>query len=76
MTANQLFADIETGCLTEVPAATNSYYDRARGLTAHQVYYVYPDGTIVSLTHVDGSYLVTELNEDRAATFRHLYERV
>ena len=49
MNASQLFADINTGCLTEVAQAANSYYDQNRGLTVRQSFYVYPDDTIVAL---------------------------
>ena len=75
MNANQLFADINTGCLTEVVQAANSYYDQARGLTVRQSFYVYPDDTIVALNHVDGGYQTIILHGDDAATFTHLYLR-
>jgi hypothetical protein len=73
MNASQLFADIDTGCLTEVPAAACSYYDNARGLTVRQSFYVYPDDTVVCLAHCDGSSSTVTLGADDTATFFHLY---
>lgn len=75
MNASQLFADMNTGCLTEVAHAANSYYDKNRGLTVRQSFYVYPDDTIVALNSVDGGYQTLTLNSDDAATFFHLYLR-
>lgn len=75
MNASQLFADINTGCLTEVAQAANSYYDQNRGLTVHQSFYVYPDDTIVAINYVDGGYQTLTLCGDDAATFSHLYLR-
>ena len=75
MNASQLFADINTGCLTEVVEASNSYYDQARGLTVRQSFFAYPDDTIVSLNNVDGGYEAIVLDSDDCATFSHLYLR-
>lgn len=75
MNTAQLFADISTGCITEVAAATSSYYDSVRGLTARQTFYIYPDDTIVCLTSVDGGSKALTLSGDDAATFSHLYLR-
>lgn len=73
MQASQLFADINTNCLTEVAAAACSYYDNERGLTAHQSFYIYPNGNIACLTSIDGGYTVTVLNDDDTITFNALY---
>jgi hypothetical protein len=73
MNASQLFADINTGCLTEVAQAASSFYDSVRGLTARQSFFIYPNDTIVCLTSVDGGNTVTILDGDDAATFNHLY---
>ena len=73
MNASQLFADINTGCLTEVPSAACSYYDSVRGLTAHQSFYIYPNDKVACLTTVDSGYSVTILDGDDAATFYHLF---
>ena len=75
MNASQLFADISTGCLTEVAQAAQSYYDQARGLTVRHSFYVYPDDTIVALNSVDGGYQTITLGVDDAATFFHIYLR-
>ena len=75
MNVANLFADINTGCLTEVAAAANSYYDQTRGLTVRQSFYVYPDDTIVALNYVDGGYQALTLSGDDTATFSHLYLR-
>lgn len=73
MNAAALLADINTGCLTEVAAAANSYYDSVRGLTVRQSFYVYPDGTVACLNYVDGGYQALVLGDDEVATFNHLY---
>ena len=73
MNANQLFADINTNCLTEVVSAACSYYDVVRALTARQSYFIYPNGDIACLTSVDGGNTVTILDDDDAATFNHIY---
>ena len=73
MTPSQLFADINTGCLTEVAAAACSYYDENRGLTVHQSFYVYPNDTVVCLNCCDGSSSTVTLGVDDTATFFHLY---
>ena len=75
MNASQLFADLDTSCLTEVAQAANSYYDEVRGLTVRQSFYLYPDDTIVALNYVDGSYQTVPLFGDDAATFSYLYSR-
>lgn len=75
MNASQLFEDISTGCLTEVEKAANVYFDRARGLTIRQSFYVYPDDTIVALNCADGGYQTIILSGDDAATFSHIYLR-
>ena len=75
MNVSQLFADLDTGCLTEVAQAANSYYDEVRGLTVRQAFYLYPDDTIVALDYVDGSYQTLTLYGDDAAAFSHLYFR-
>ena len=73
MTPSQIFEDINTGCITEVAGAANSYYDNARGLTARQSFFVYPNDTIVALNYVDGGYQTITLSGDDAATFNHIY---
>lgn len=76
MTPGQLFADIETGCVVEVPAAASSFYDPARGLTVRQSFHVYPDDTVVALNYCDGSYTaITLVDDDDIATFFHRYLR-
>lgn len=73
MNATQLFADINTGCLTEVAAAACSYYDENRGLIVRQSFYVYPDDTVVCLNYCDGANRALTLGVDDTATFFHLY---
>lgn len=75
MNASQLFADIETGALTEVARAANSYDDQVRGVRVHQSFYIYPNDKIVALNSRDGGYEVIEMHdEDDIATFRHIYK--
>jgi hypothetical protein len=75
MNANQLFQDINTGCLTEVAEAATSYYSDIRGLTVRQQYFIYPNGTIVCLNAVDGGYYTSVLEDDNEAIFQHTYRR-
>ena len=70
MNASQLFNDIETGALTEVESAACHYFDNARGLTAHQRFFFYPNDTIVCLTSVDGGNKVLALDGDDEIIFR------
>lgn len=72
MNASNLFQDIATNCLTEVAHAASVFDDKTRGLRVRQSFYVYPDGTIVSLLAADGGYTVLTLGHHDAATFRHL----
>lgn len=65
MTPSQLFADINTGCLTEV--ANHSFYSDVRGLTVRQTFYAYPDDTHVCLSSVDGTSTVLTLDADDVA---------
>lgn len=74
MNASQLHQDLATGCLVEVASAACNYLDQARGLTARQQFFIYPDGTVVSLTMVDGSNNVLKLCGDDEATFRHIHK--
>jgi hypothetical protein len=73
MNASQLFADINTGALTEVERAANSFYSEERGLTVRQQFFIYPDDTIVALNYCDGSYAVLFLSDDNVAVFQHRY---
>lgn len=70
MNATQLFADINTGCLTEVAQAACVYDDQVRGLRVRQSFYVYPDDSIVCLNAADGSYSVLQLEGDDEVIFR------
>lgn len=72
MNASQLFADIATNCLTEVPQAAYVFDCSVSGLRVRKSFYVYPDATIVMLTAVDGGYEITELTEENESAFRHL----
>lgn len=69
----QFQEDLGSGCLTLVPEAGDTYYDSARGLTARQSFYVYPDESIVSVTSVDGGYSIQKLQGENEAIFKHLY---
>jgi hypothetical protein len=73
MQVANLFADINTNCLTEVSAAADSFYCPVRGLTVRQSFFVYPDDTIVCLNSCDGGYEAIILDGDDAATFNHRY---
>lgn len=75
MNASQLHQDIATGCLVEVTGAACAYFDQARGLTARQQFFIYPDDTIVSLTTVDGTGAVLVLDGDNEATFRNIHSQ-
>ena len=74
MNASQLFQDLATNCLTEVTAASNSFYSTVRGLTVRQSFYVYPDNTVVCLDSFDGGYAVFPMDEHEQAAFRHIYK--
>jgi hypothetical protein len=65
MNINKLFADIETGCLTEV--AHHSFYSDVHGLTVRQTFYAYPDDTHVCLSCVDGTSTALTLDDDDVA---------
>ena len=65
MTPGQLFADIDTGCLTEV--ACHSFYSDVHGLTIRQTFYAYPDDTHVCLSCVDGTSTVLSMDADDVA---------
>ena len=73
--ATELFEDINTGCIVEVTQAANSYFDRERGLTVRQQFFLYPDGDVIGLNYVDGGYSTIYLDEDDQATFDHIYLR-
>jgi hypothetical protein len=73
MNAAQLFQDIETGALTEVVEAANTFYHEVRGLNARQQFFIYPDGLIYALTCCDASYEVVRLVDDNEAIFMHRY---
>jgi hypothetical protein len=75
MTSQELFQDINTGCLTEVAEAATSYYSDIRGLTVHQRFYIYPSGTIVCLSSVDGGSHVSILEDDDEVCFQHIHRR-
>lgn len=73
MNAAQLFQDIETGALTEVAEAANTFYHQVRGLNARQQFFIYPNGLIYALTCCDGGYEVLSLSGDDEAIFMHRY---
>lgn len=73
MNASQVHKDISTGGLVEVSEAACVYYDQARGLSARQQFFVYPDDTIVSLTTIDGTGSVLVLSGDDEAIFRSIH---
>ena len=73
MNASQVIADIATGCLTEVEDAARFYHDQVRGLRAHQRFYIYPDGFVVSFTCADGTYDVFGLYGEDLDTFIAYY---
>ena len=72
MTPSQLFADINTDCLTTVERAACAFHSEVRGCMVRQSFYIYPDNSIVSLLAFDGSYKVITLDAENSSIFRHL----
>ncbi len=62
MTYQEFSDDLSTGCLTL--DHNGSFYNSARGLTEHFSVYIYPDGTHVWVSTVDGTTTVQVADYD------------
>ncbi len=65
--------DINSGALTEVVHAANSFYSEEKGLAVRQTFYIYPNDSVIALNCCDGTNSVIELRGDDYETFRALY---